>query len=41
MFQTSAGIPKGTSSCQNFIQGDSWNDSAASTSSVGMVRRDW
>src|ERR1700677_2339893 len=40
MFQTSAGIPKGTSSCQNFIHGDSRNDSAASMSSVGMVRKD-
>ena len=40
MFHTSAGIPKGTSSCQNFIQGDSRNDSAASVSSVGTVRND-
>src|SRR5277367_464424 len=41
MFQMSAGMPKGTSSCQKRIQGDGRNDSAASESSMGIVRRDW
>src|SRR5882757_2840863 len=41
MFQMSAGMPNGTSNCQKRIQGDSRNDSAASTSSFGMVRNDW
>ncbi len=41
MFQTRAGRPNGTSSCQNRIHGDRRNDSAASDNSVGMVRNDW
>ncbi len=41
MFQMSAGIANGTSSCQNRIQGDSRKESAASASSVGTVRSDW
>jgi hypothetical protein len=41
MFQISAGMPKGTSSCQKRIHGESRNDSAASVSSIGMVRSDW
>ncbi len=40
MFHTRAGMPNGTSSCQNRIQGDRRNDSAASLSSVGTVRSD-
>ncbi len=40
MFQMSAGIAKGTSSCQNRIHGVSMNESAASASSVGTVRSD-
>ena len=40
MFHTSAGMANGVSSCQNRIHGDSRNDSAASMSSTGTVRRD-
>ncbi len=40
MFQMSAGMAKGTSSCQKRIQGESRKDSAASASSIGMVRKD-
>ena len=41
MFQMSAGNANGTSNCQNRIQGDNRNDSAASVSSIGTVRSDW
>lgn len=41
MFHISAGIAKGTSSCQNRIHGLSMNESAASVSSAGTVRSDW
>src|SRR5271154_2872684 len=41
MFQMSAGMAKGTSNCQKRIHGDNRNDSAASLSSIGIVRSDW
>ena len=40
MFQTKAGRPKGTSSCQKRIQGDRRKESAASDNSFGIVRSD-
>ena len=41
MFQVSPGSANGTSSCQKRIQGERWNEAAASASSVGTVRNDW
>src|SRR5271156_4133697 len=41
MFQTSAGMPCGTSSRQKRCQVDKWYIRAASISSAGTVRSDW
>ena len=41
MFQMSWGMPKGASTRQKRIQGESRNTRAASTSSDGTVRSDW